>query len=258
MKFSVIMNVLNEEQNIEYALQSVKKLKNCDEILIADMNSKDRTVEIAQKYGAHVMQIPYDEHFDNARSIVINNAKNDWCFLLDADEMISETLGQQIEKIVNEDKCDIVYLPTINYFFGLKSKYGLHYPCHHCRLFKKKYINVTGKCHSYLDVVNNARELWLQGEENALIHFSFNNIEEWAKKRIRYAKLQPRKKFKAPIFCFIKAFCRFYFKEKNIFGGYDGYILSVTEALGEQMANLDKYYKSKNIDIDSLKKSYLE
>lgn len=257
MNFSVIMNVLNEEQNIEYALQSVKKLKNCDEILIADMNSKDRTVEIAKKYGATVIEIPYDEEFDNARSIVINNAKNDWCFLLDADEMISESLGQQIEKIVNEDKCDIVYLPTINYFFGIKSKYGLHYPCHHCRLFKKKYIHVTGKCHNYLNVVNDARELWLQGEENALIHFSYNNIEQWAKKRIRYEKLEPKNKFRSPFLCFLRAFFRLYFKEKNIFGGYDGYLLSITGAMSEQMGNIEKYYKDKNIDIDKLKNQYL-
>lgn len=49
MNYSVIMNVLNEEQNIEYALKSIKKLKNCNEILIADMNSTDKTVEIARK-----------------------------------------------------------------------------------------------------------------------------------------------------------------------------------------------------------------
>lgn len=209
------------------------------------------------KYGATVIEIPYDEHFDNARSIVIKKAKNDWCFLLDADEIISKSLGNKIEEIVRSDSCDIVYIPTINYFFGVKSKYGLHYPCHHCRLFKKQYIYVTGKCHSYLDVVNNARELWLQGEENALIHFSFNNIEEWARKRIRYAKLQPRKKFSPPFICFLKSFFRFYIKEKNIFGGYNGYIFSITEAMSEQMANIEEYYKNKNIDIDTLKNHYL-
>ena len=92
MNFSVIMNVLNEEENIEYALRSVKRLENCNEILIADMYSTDKTVEIAKRYGATMIEIPYDEHFDNARSIVIEKAKNDWCFLLDGDEIISATL----------------------------------------------------------------------------------------------------------------------------------------------------------------------
>lgn len=259
MKFSVIMNVYNEEEKLEYALKSLKSFKNCDEILIADMNSNDNTINIAEKYGAKILEIPYCKNFDSARSVIIENAKNEWCLLFDADEMISKTMAEKIDSIVEENKYDVVYFPTINYFFGEKAKYGLHYPCHHCRLFRKQNIIVTGIVHHYLEVKKDSKELWLQGEEYALLHFSFDNIDQWMKKRARYIDLETNdKKFKSPLLCFIGNFNRFYFKEKNYKGGYNGFILSILCAISEEIANIKKYYDSKNINIDEIKNKYLE
>ncbi len=259
MKYSVIMNVYNEERYLEYALKSLRYLKNYDELLIADMGSTDRTVEIAKKYNAKVIQIQYDKYFDRGRQVIIEKAKNEWCFLLDADEMITKSLGQKIEDIIEKDDCDAVYFPTINYFFGLKSKYGLHYPCHHCRLFKKSAITVTGIPHNYLNINKECIEKFVYGEENALIHFSFNNIEEWMKKRYRYIELENNNnKFKNPIICGIKSFCRAFFKEKNYQGGYDGFILSILSSVSDQLANIKLYYENKKIDSNKIREKYLE
>lgn len=259
VKFSVIMNVYNEEKKLEYALRSLRELKNCDEIVIADMNSKDDTVHIAKKYGAKVIEIPYCKNFDSARSVVIEQAKNEWCLLLDADEMISKTLGEKVDSIVEENKYDLVYFPIINYFFGEKAKYGLHYPCHHLRLFKKENVIITGKVHNYIKVKQGSKELWLYGEENALIHFPFDNINQWMQKRARYIELESDEKtFKPPIMCFISNFFRFYVKEKNYKGGYSGFILSILCATSEELANIKKYYDNKNLDINKIKNSYLD
>lgn len=260
MKFSVIMNVYNEEEKLEYALKSVKDLRNCDEILVADMHSTDETVNIAKKYGAKIIEIPYCKNFDSARGIIIEQAKNEWCLLLDADEMISKTLGEKINSIVDENKYDLVFIPTINYFFGEKAKYGLHYPCHHCRIFRKSNIIVTGKVHHYLEYKQNSKELWLYGEEYALLHFSFDNVEQWMMKRTRYIELESEnyKKFKSPLLCFISNFNRFYFKEKNYKGGYNGFILSILCAISEEISNIKVYYDNKKIDVDEIKNKYLE
>lgn len=259
MKYSVIMNVFNEEKNLEYALESLKYLKNYDELLIADMGSTDRTVQIAEKYNAKVIQIPYDKYFDRGRKALIENAKNEWCFLLDADEMITQSLGEKIEQIVDEDDCDAVYFPTINYFFGVKSEYGLHYPCHHCRLFKKSVITITGMPHDYLKINEKCKEKFIYGEENALIHFPFNNIKEWINKRYRYIELEENNnKFKNPIWTGFKCFCRSFFKEKNYQGGYDGFMLAVLASISEELAYSKLYYKNKNINVKKIKEKYLD
>lgn len=260
MKCSIIMNVYNEENNLEYALKSLKHVKECDEILIADMGSTDKTLEIAQKYNATIIKIPYDRYFDKGRYPLIQNAKNEWCFLLDADEMISKTLGEKIDEIVRKNEYDAIYIPTINYYFGQKSKYGVHYPCHHCRLFKKQAVTVTGEMHNYLPVNNGCRELFINGEENALIHFPFNTLEDWMKKRYRYIKIDTEncKKSKPLLFVAIKDFCKSYFKEKNYKGGYEGFILAVLASISGQIANIKTYYDNKNVDIDEIKNKYLE
>ena len=259
MKYSVIMNVYNEEKNLEYALKSLKYLKNYDELLIADMGSSDKTVEIAKKYNAKVINIPYDKYFDRGRKVIIENAKNEWCFLLDADELITKSLGKTIEKIVEKSDCDAVYFPTINYFFGVKSEYGLHYPCHHCRLFKKNVVTVTGIPHNYFNINKECIEKFVYGEENAIIHFSFNNIEEWMKKIYRYIDLEEKNnKFNNPFICGIKSFCKAFFKEKNYQGGYEGLILSILSSISAQLANIKLYYDDKEIDAKKIKEKYLD
>lgn len=260
MKYSVIMNVYNEEKNIEYALKSVKKLKNCNEILIMDMGSEDKTISIAKKYSARVIKIPYDKYFDNARKKLIDCAKNEWVFLLDADEIISNGLAKNIEKIVKENKYDAVYVPFINYFFGVKSKYGVHYPCYYCRLFKKNSVLITGKVHNYMKILDNSKITYISGEQNCLIHFSFNNINDWVKKRLRYIELETegKNKHRFPLLVFFSNFYKFYFKEKNYQGGYDGFILTILQCISEQLANIKIYYENKNIDVKKIKDSYLK
>lgn len=160
----------------------------------------------------------------------------------------------------NEDTCDVVYIATNNYFFGVESKYGLHYPCHHCRLFKKSYIEVTGEMHNYLKTKENARKLYVKGENKEMIHFPYNNTEEWLKKRYRYIDVETenKTKFISPLICCIKSFNKFFFLDKNYKGGYEGFMLSVTQTISEMIADVKVYYDNKNIDIEQIKNKYLD
>lgn len=259
MNCSVIMNTLNEEKNIEYALRSVNFLKECDEIIVVDMESTDKTAEIAKKYGAKIIKTKYDKYFDNARKIAIDNAKNEWCFLLDADEIITKELAEEIDKIVKDDLCDIAYIAIKNYFFGVEANYG-KYPYYYCRLFKKDFIEITGQMHSCLKLkTNECKSTYINKRKN-LIHFPYNNVEEWLKKRYRYINVETENnhKFISPFSCFIKSFFRFYFKEKNYKGKYEGFMLAISQATSELIADIKIYYDKKNIDIFKIKNQYLE
>lgn len=260
MKCSIIINTLNEVKNIEYLLKSLKKVKSCNEILVADMGSQDGTLDILKKYKVKVLNIPYDENFDNGRKILLEKSKNEWCFLIDADEMVTSSLAKKIDEIVKCNKDDIVYLPVLNYFFGVKSKYGIHFPCLHCRLFKKSFIKVTGVMHSYFEVINEPKTLCIRDEEYAIIHFPYNTIEEWLKKRIRYINFETKSnnKFCSPLLLFIKTFIKYYFKDGCYKGGYDGFILALTQCTSAAIANYKNYYENKNIDINKLKDDYLK
>lgn len=81
---SACMMVKNEEQNLPRCLESIKNV--VDEIIIVDTGSTDRTVEIAESYGAKVYHHPWENDFSKHRNQSISYAQGDWVFIIDADE----------------------------------------------------------------------------------------------------------------------------------------------------------------------------
>lgn len=84
---SLNMIVKNEEKNISRALSSVDTIM--DEIIICDTGSNDKTVYLAELYGAKVIHYAWDENFSNARNIAINNSNSDFILWMDADDSMT-------------------------------------------------------------------------------------------------------------------------------------------------------------------------
>ena len=93
---TVIIHTKNAQDTIRRAIMSVKKF--ADEILIADMQSSDKTIQIAKSLDATVMSIKDVGYADPARQAMLEKAKYPWIFVLDADEMISPELAREIKK----------------------------------------------------------------------------------------------------------------------------------------------------------------
>ncbi len=84
MELSVCLIARNEENNLPRALASVAGL--ADELVVIDTGSTDRTVEIAQGFGAAVGSFAWCDDFSAARNAAIERATGDWILWLDADE----------------------------------------------------------------------------------------------------------------------------------------------------------------------------
>lgn len=138
-KLTLLVNTKNEEQNIRTCIKSCQGL--VDEILIIDMQSQDRTVEIAKTFGARIINIPDSGYVEPARQLGIVEAKNDWILLLDADEKLPPKLRKEIPKLINNPNAHIYRLPRQNIFLGKWLKYGLQWPDHQVRLFRKKSLH---------------------------------------------------------------------------------------------------------------------
>src|ERR1022692_3651578 len=102
MKITATIITLNEERNIARAIES---LRCCDEILIVDSGSVDRTVELAQKLGARVIEAGW-RGFAGQKNWAAEQASHDWILSLDADEALSEGLEAEIW---NVKKCGPQY-----------------------------------------------------------------------------------------------------------------------------------------------------
>lgn len=86
----------NEEQFLGDCLASVREI--VDEIIVVDTGSTDRTVEIAESFGAKVFHFPWNGDFAAARNESLAHATGDWILVLDADEMIPPEGHAELKK----------------------------------------------------------------------------------------------------------------------------------------------------------------
>ena len=98
-KISACLIVKNEEAQIAKAIGDLKEV--CDEIIVVDTGSADRTVEIVKQLGAEVYHFKWNNHFGKARNFSFSKAKYNWIFYIDADERLSKSLKMNIKKLVN-------------------------------------------------------------------------------------------------------------------------------------------------------------
>jgi len=95
---SLCMIVKNEEVFLDTALKSVKSVLPLGEMVVVDTGSTDKTKDIALQNGTVVFDFEWCDNFSAARNFAADKAKNDWIFILDADEeIIGAEAGELIE-----------------------------------------------------------------------------------------------------------------------------------------------------------------
>src|SRR5882672_5877597 len=92
VKISGVIITLNEESDIERALRSISW---CDEIVVVDSGSKDRTVEVCESYGCKVIRRTFSGYGEQ-KQFAVKQATNDWIISIDADEVVPDELRDEI------------------------------------------------------------------------------------------------------------------------------------------------------------------
>ncbi|MEM8777432.1 MAG: tetratricopeptide repeat protein [Cyanobacteria bacterium P01_G01_bin.49] len=128
-KLSLCMIVKNEEENLPKCLESVKDV--VDEMVVMDTGSTDKTVEIAQKFGATVPKFDWGNDFAEARNEALNHVTGDWVLILDADEILNRKVAKQLKDAI-DDKDSLVINLVRQEIGASQSPYSLV-----SRLFRK-------------------------------------------------------------------------------------------------------------------------
>jgi glycosyltransferase involved in cell wall biosynthesis len=149
---SVCMMVQNSEKTLNLALSSLNNIY--DELIIVDGGSTDKTIEIASKYGAKIINSPWSGNHSRQRNVYLKEVRTDWVFVLDSDEFIDKKTWDFLEYLkVNGNK-----VPTDNFWIARKwiSHFNKklyissspHYPDWQRRIFKyNQAVSYSGQIH---------------------------------------------------------------------------------------------------------------
>ncbi len=110
---SLCMIVKDEEQFLPRCLESVKSV--VDEMIIVDTGSSDRTVEIAQSYGAKVYRHPWEGNFSKHRNQSLSYATGNWIMIVDADEELDQETAPLIRKLTKDESASVIGFNTRSY-----------------------------------------------------------------------------------------------------------------------------------------------
>ena len=132
------MIAMNEEANLARTLESVRW---ADEIVIVDSGSKDRTLEIAGSFGAKTSYHAFGGHGEQ-KNVALDLCTMDWVLLLDADEVLTPQLQQEIRQVLacedgRQPKYGAYWIPRLNLIFGRWIRHGGFYTDHKLRLFRR-------------------------------------------------------------------------------------------------------------------------
>lgn len=234
LTISIIIITKNEAHNIRSCLESVKW---ADEIIVLDSCSTDDTQEICREYTKKIFETDWPG-FGIQKNRALQKASGDWILSIDADEVVTEELHQEIINAINSDSDMVAYrLPRHSYYCGKFITHAREWASEKIvRLVKRGYGQFTNAIvHEQLQVKGKIGNLHVP-----LLHYSYENLEEVLKKMNEYStygaklRLQQGKKggLGRAIFAGIWAFFRTYVIGLGFLDGREGFMLAVSNAEG--------------------------
>jgi glycosyltransferase involved in cell wall biosynthesis len=193
VQISAVIITKDEEAKIGNAIKSVQW---ADEVLVVDSGSSDRTLEIAKNLGARVIEQEW-LGFGKQKQFAVESANNDLIFSLDADEVVSPELANEIRQLASEGtKHDGYIIPRLAFYLGRPIRRCGWYPDHQLRLFdRRKGAWSESKVHESVQM-----DAWASvGKLNHdLLHYSIDSVAQHAEMiQQRYAPLSAAEMLKS-------------------------------------------------------------
>jgi glycosyltransferase involved in cell wall biosynthesis len=234
---SVTIIALNEEENLPQAIRSVSW---AEEVIVIDSGSTDSTVKVAQELGAKVIFNSWPG-YGQQKNFAQNQTVHDWVLNIDADEVVSPKLANEIQNALSQLKPAThpispkgFYFPRKTFYLGRWIRHGGWYPNHLVRLVDKKFAAWTEpSVHEELRVNGE-----VQGLTEPLSHYAFSSIQDQILTNLRFSRLGSQdlqKTGQKPsmsrlILKPVGKFLETYLLKRGFLDGLAGFIISVNAA----------------------------
>lgn len=233
-KISACVTTFNEEHNIVRCLRS---LTWCDEIVVVDSFSTDRTVELCREFTDRVYQHPWQGYIGQ-KNYIRKLAVHPWILFLDADEEVSPELREEMERELTSHRGEAVgyQFPRMVNYLGRWIRHGEWYPDIKLRLFQKD-KGYSGGQEPHDQVYVNGPVKTLKGH---LYHYTYDHLHDHLETMNRFSTISAREKFKTrsparwsdilirPPLRFFKAFVL----RGGILDGRRGFLIACISAFG--------------------------
>jgi glycosyltransferase involved in cell wall biosynthesis len=189
---SVIIPVRNEERNLPRCLESVR---GAGEVYVIDSGSTDETAEIARCFDAKVVQFHYAGGWPKKRQWAMNTLPlaYDWILLLDADEVLTPELAEEIRLAIRNPLCDGYYIALRMHFLGrvLRHSDASFYKLSlfrrgqgrfECRVKQQDASMCDMEVHEHVVVKGRTAKL-----KNPLVHRNLENLSRYIRKHDGYS-----------------------------------------------------------------------
>jgi glycosyltransferase involved in cell wall biosynthesis len=162
----------------------------CDEILVVDSHSTDRTRELAAAAGARVVERDWPGHVAQ-KEFAIREARHDWVLCIDADERVTKALAEEIEgqRAQGLGRAAGYRVPRLSCYLGAWIRHGSWYPDRKLRLFDRRRGRWSGRDpHDRVEVEGPIVDL-----ESDLEHHPYRNLEDHLRTIDRYSTTMAEK-----------------------------------------------------------------
>ena len=234
---SAILITRNEEANLEDCLASLDGLAT--QIVVVDTQSTDRTLAIAQRYGALISSPPDWPGFGPQKNRALDLASEDWVLSLDADERLTPELRVEIMGVLDKPQTDCYAIPRLSWYCGRFMRHSGWTPDYVDRLFKR------GSARFSTDLVH--ERLIPKGPvlrlKNQMLHYSFMNLAQVQEKMERYSTASAQQAFArgktaSPLKAILHgawSFFRTYILRAGFLDGPQGFSLALANAKGSYL-----------------------
>jgi glycosyltransferase involved in cell wall biosynthesis len=188
MKLSITALILtfNEEQHIERCIRSLEGVAT--RVCIVDSFSTDKTVEIAERLGAKVLQNPWKNYATQFQfGLDTFNITSDWTMRVDADEYLEPALGRALEQWFRTPRPNInaLYLRRKIVFLGRPITHGFFYPAMMLRLWRTGQGRIEQRWMDEHVIVKNAQSDTINSGD--IVDHNLNDLTWWVAKHNGYA-----------------------------------------------------------------------
>jgi glycosyltransferase involved in cell wall biosynthesis len=178
---SVVIITKNESHIISKTLAALQGLTN--DIVIGDSGSTDNTIEISKQFGVNLLQFNW-QGFGHAKNTVIAAAKYNWVLALDADEVLSEALVQELKQLSLTNTNELFVISFLNFIGNRKLQYGDWTNVSKVRLFNRTFTKWEDK--PIHESVIRPTGTVITKLQHRLYHYCHTDLFEYAQKMTHY------------------------------------------------------------------------